>query len=352
MKVSEFTVQLAAAHSAERRSDVRESLRAWVGDRRPDFEGRAREPGGGAVPVAPRIALSDRARTAQAAEAAPAAGEDDAQPPATEDIAMSVLRALTEMLTGRKVKVFDPRELHAGRNRGGDAGDRAQPAPTAERAGFGIEYDRVERIAEREQMSFQASGTVRTAAGTEIRFDLSMSLKREFVAESRVSLRAGDAVMKDPLVLNFDGQGARLDGERMSFDIDADGQADQIARLAAGSGYLVLDRNRNGTVDDGGELFGPSTGDGFRELARYDGDGNGWIDEADPVFDQLSVWRPGGGLQRLGAAGVGALYLGQVATPYALNDAGNDKLGALRASGIFVSEDGSAGVVQQVDLAV
>jgi hypothetical protein len=45
------------------------------------------------------------------------------------------------------------------------------------------------------------------------------------------------------------------------------------------SGLLVIDKNLDGKVNDGSELFGPSTGDGFEKLARYDEDRNGWIDE-------------------------------------------------------------------------
>lgn len=56
-----------------------------------------------------------------------------------------------------------------------------------------------------------------------------------------------------------------------------------------GSGFLALDRNQNGVVDDGSELFGTQSGDGFAHLALYDQDSNGWIDANDPVFDKLRI---------------------------------------------------------------
>lgn len=351
MRIEASTVQLEVQHRASREVQLEESLRAWVGPRRPDFEGRGRSaegpPSGGPLP---RVAISEGAHRARTAEL-PKSDEDD--PTAGQgdgDLGMALLKALTEMLTGRAVKVFDPSEMH--RHRHAPPDTPGEPPQQPERAGFGIEYDRVERLEEHEQLSFAASGRITTADGRQIDFELKLDLARSFVSEERVSLRAGDAVMKDPLVLNFDGQGVRLDGSRMAFDIDADGSDDQVARLAAGSGYLVLDRNRNGQVDNGSELFGPASGNGFAELAAHDADGNGWIDEADPVFGQLSVWQPGSSLQSLQGAGVGAIYLGNAASPFALNDAANDPMGALRSSGVYLHEDGTAGLVQQIDLAV
>jgi hypothetical protein len=46
---------------------------------------------------------------------------------------------------------------------------------------------------------------------------------------------------------------------------------------------------KDGRVNDGRELFGPITGDGFAELAAYDDDGNNWIDENDGIYDNLSI---------------------------------------------------------------
>ena len=54
--------------------------------------------------------------------------------------------------------------------------------------------------------------------------------------------------------------------------------------LGSGSGFLALDKNGNGKIDDGSELFGTKSGDGFADLAEYDSDGNGWIDEKGRVY--------------------------------------------------------------------
>lgn len=196
---------------------------------------------------------------------------------------------------------------------------------------------------------------VRTADGQEIRFDLQLQMQREFTQESDIAIRAGDAVRrKDPLVINFNGTAAQLTDSKFTFDIDSDGQKDQIAFVGSGSGFLALDRNRNGKIDNGTELFGAQSGNGFADLAQYDSDGNHWIDQNDAVYADLRVWsRSADGqdqLATLAQRNVGALYLGSVDSPFAINRADNSSLGVVRSSGIYLSEDGSAGTLQQLDL--
>lgn len=211
-----------------------------------------------------------------------------------------------------------------------------------------------EIIAESEQLQVCGSGQVKTADGRCITFDLEMSLARSERIE-RAWDQDSRVVLQDPLVLNFAGKAAELSGERISFDLNSDGEQESLPGLACGSGYLVLDRNGNGRADCGNELFGAKSGDGFGDLAAFDSDGNGWIDEADPVFDQLSIWRGGTAsdtLTGLANAGVGALWLGQVNSPFSFKDAGGNLLGQLRATGLWLSEAGQAHTMQQVDLAV
>ncbi len=83
------------------------------------------------------------------------------------------------------------------------------------------------------------------------------------------------------------------------FDIDGDGERDALAWTEAASpdGFLALDRNGNGTIDSGLELFGNSTAQpasprphGFRALAVFDDSGDGVISAADSVFGALRIW--------------------------------------------------------------
>jgi hypothetical protein len=72
------------------------------------------------------------------------------------------------------------------------------------------------------------------------------------------------------------------------------------------------------------------------------------------VFGRLGVWTPdaegGGAVRSLAEAGVGALGLDRVATPFALKD--GVELGAVRSSGVYLREAGGAGTLQQVDVVV
>ena len=121
------------------------------------------------------------------------------------------------------------------------------------------------------------------------------------------------------------------------------------------TGVVYEDLNGNGVVDGGSELFGTESGDGFGDLARFDSDGNGWIDENDPIFKGLRIWSKTEGEDRLialGEAGIGAIYLGAARTDYTLRGESAAALGQLRQTGFFLKEDGDAGLIQQIDLAV
>ena len=207
-----------------------------------------------------------------------------------------------------------------------------------------------ERLSESEATTVCGKGQVRTCDGREIDFDFSVAMQREY--NSEVVSEEGSLVrLRDPLVLSFAGKACELTGERIAFDLDSDGSPEQIPGLAAGSCFLVFDRNGKGRADDGSELFGATSGDGFADLAKLDEDGNGWLDEADAAFTRLALWS-GDQWSSLAEQGVGALYTGSVAAPFALKDADNQLLGQIRAAGVYLMESGQAGLMQQVDLAV
>lgn len=226
---------------------------------------------------------------------------------------------------------------------------KASPAVAGERE---IRWQRTttETISESERTTVCGKGCVRTADGRNIDFDFSLNMARDYRSENAEQL-SGSTVLRDPLVISFDGKACELTEARQEFDLDADGVAERIPGLAKGSGFLVFDRNGNGRADNGKELFGAGSGNGFADLAGLDSDRNGWIDEADPAYAQLGVWS-GEDYRSLGASGVGALSVNAVAAPFSLKNADNELLGQIREVGIYLAEAGQVGYLQQVDLAV
>ena len=209
---------------------------------------------------------------------------------------------------------------------------------------------------EAEQTDFATQGKVVTASGKEISFNVEVSMSRSFYEETSSILDMSTVRLTDPLVINLDTEVASVSDQKFYFDLDADGHQEQISRLNAGSGFLALDKNGDGVINDGSELFGTASGNGFADLAQYDQDGNGWIDEADEIFDKLLIWQKDENgkdvLRGLGAAGVGAIYLGNVNTEFSLNSASDNKTNAVvRQTGMFLYENGNAGTMQQIDLA-
>jgi len=341
MKIASANLEMASSHASLQRHEVKESLKMWVGQQRPDFAGEGSRGHGSA---GDRVSISGAGRAAQSADSI-----KDAQDAAVDgDPKTMLIRSMLAYFFGQEVKVFDASELQA-RVADASAGQSAPPA-----AGYGVEYDRHESYTETEQTSFAASGTVKTADGREISFSFELSMSRAYHEESNVSLRAGDPARKpDPLVLNFAGTAAQLTDQRFAFDLNSDGDKEQINFVAPGSGFLVFDRNQDGKVNNGSELFGPSTNNGFGELAKLDDDHNGWIDENDAAFNKLQIWTRAGNqdkLQSLTAAGVGAIALSSINTPFELKTNDNGLLGQIRSSGIFLQEDGAAGTIQQIDL--
>lgn len=209
-------------------------------------------------------------------------------------------------------------------------------------------------FSEQEVTAFSTVGKVCTADGRELNFGVSIEMSRSFVQETECYTEQNYTVT-DPLVLNLDTNIANVKDMKFYFDLDADGTEEEISELGAGSGYLALDKNGDGTINDGSELFGTKSGDGFADLAAYDGDKNGWIDEADEVFSKLKVWTKDENgenvLLNLKEAEVGAIYLGSAATQFSLNNAETNETNALiRKTGVFLRENGTAGTVQHVDL--
>ncbi|MBO6015865.1 MAG: hypothetical protein J6P60_04670 [Lachnospiraceae bacterium] len=208
---------------------------------------------------------------------------------------------------------------------------------------------------EYESTAFSTVGRLCTADGRQIDLRLDLEMSRSFMQYYETNQTDEIVKMIDPLVINLDANVASLRNQKFTFDLDADGVKETISSLGRGSGYLALDRNEDGVINDGGELFGTKSGDGFADLAVFDDDGNGWIDENDEIFDKLLIWSENDAgedeLYTLRQAGVGAICLQKARTEFSLNGLRDNRAyGAIRETGIFLYENGNVGTVQHIDV--
>jgi len=151
----------------------------------------------------------------------------------------------------------------------------------------------------------------------------------------------------DPLVLDLGGEGVNTNAvQQVRFDIDADGRLDTVNQLDENNAYLALDRNANGRIDNGAELFGDQHGatNGFEELRNFDDNGDGQINALDSIFTELRLFRASSNeTQSLTDAGVRSIKLDYQNTDIALNT--YDRIAQLSS---YEREDGTSGEVADV----
>ena len=98
----------------------------------------------------------------------------------------------------------------------------------------------------------------------------------------------------EPLVFDLNADSVRLTsitGSSVFFDLDSDGFAERTGWVSSEDGLLALDINGNGKIDNGSELFGTPTIDGYTILRELDSNADGFISSADNRFSDLLMWR-------------------------------------------------------------
>ena len=170
-------------------------------------------------------------------------------------------------------------------------------------------------------------------------------------------------IRRDPLALDLDGDGIETVGASSTilFDHDGDGIQNGTGWIKADDGLLVLDRNGNGSIDNGAELFGVDTLksdgqlalDGFDALRDLDSNADGVFDANDAQFANIQVWRD---LNQDGASQANELFslaalniIGIDLTPTIQTvNVGNGNLQT--ASARFTYSDGSTGKIANLNL--
>lgn len=224
---------------------------------------------------------------------------------------------------------------------------------------FAASYESTEIYYQKSSIDFSSSAQINTKNGS-FNIDLNLSFSQEFYEQHKTKIDIAGINLQDPLIINYEGETNQFDNISRNltfeFDLNSDGIEEEIPLLKKGSGFLVLDKNNNNKIDNGKELFGPNSGDGFEELRAYDEDGNNWIDEADSIFNNLKIWqideKGENKLITMSQSGIGAIYLSSIATGFNYSDGYADQTASLKESSIFLKENGEAGVVTSVDLVV
>ncbi len=354
MIIEHAKLSLSSFRTYEKSREVSENLEAWDNRGAPRAAGMGLHVG--ALIKVDTVSISEEAKACRTCNAGETTEDDDIS---RMDSRLFLIKSIVERMMGRKIRVLDVADFREGVAEAEECGEELSKATQgagrgrASNEGWGVRYDRTDTQVEHEETVFKAKGQIETADGRKIKFSLSLIMERTFMSSDSVSLRAGDAA-KDPLVISFDGTAAELTDTTFSFDLDANGEAEDIPFVGTGSGFLVLDKNGDGVVNDGSELFGPGTGDGFAELSAYDGDGNGWIDERDAAYDRLMVWtKDAQGIDTLTSLtekGIGAISTERIETAFDITDDDNSLLGQIRQSGVYIRENGTAGIVQRLDI--
>ncbi|MCX2766816.1 calcium-binding protein [Pseudoalteromonas sp. B530] len=168
-------------------------------------------------------------------------------------------------------------------------------------------------------------------------------------------------VPRDPLAVDLDGDGIETKSleNGVHFDLDNSGFAEKVSWLAPDDGFVFLDRNHDGIVNGGGELFGTETmlasgdfaRDGYEALAELDSNEDGIIDAQDTQFAALKVWQD---LNSDGVSSEGELFsLAELSiTELSLRTSrgtGMDPNGVdHRGAGYFTRTDGSQGLTESL----
>jgi len=190
--------------------------------------------------------------------------------------------------------------------------------------------------------AFRSAGIDMSATGMQLEFEFEYSESAQVTEQVQSS---------DPLTLDLNGDGVSLShySQGASFDITGTGRVVTTAFVTGGDAFLAMDRNGNGAIDSGRELFGDQRGaaNGFEELARVDSNRDGLINSQDASYGQLRLFRDNGNgrteqgeLMSLLQAGIAEINLRYANV--SLNAAGDNKLAQV---GQFRRTDGTTGQV-------
>ena len=152
------------------------------------------------------------------------------------------------------------------------------------------------------------------------------AIAKEHLEEVEKETNGAEKTRVDPLILDIGDAGFQIEKKKFGayFDLNCNGFAERI-NWTKQDAILALDKNHNGIIDDGSEVFGDfhllpdgsRAKNGFEALAQYDTNKDGVIDEEDEIFHQLKLWvdadgdgkSSGGELKTLKEMNIKAIHL-------------------------------------------
>ena len=219
--------------------------------------------------------------------------------------------------------------------------------------------ERTFEYSKKDSIQIEAKAIIKTQ-NKDIEIALNLSYSKEFYEKHTQSIEFEKISFLDPLVINYEGNENALDNlsneMTFMFDLNNDGLKEEVPLLKSGNGFLAIDKNKNGKIDNTNELLGTQSNFGFQELKAYDIDENSWIDEKDEVFKDLVIWTKNEDgddkLIALGQSGIGALYLSDISSELTHNTSINNSIAQLKSSSIYIKEDGTAGLLSSLDFII
>ena len=249
MKIEGSAISLSSSRNYVEEYQKSEKTKFWIGDQRPPDD----EKGVNGLSInfeensAYKLEISEQAKQIVSDMNVKGVENTDEEDTLSskDQMKIDLIEAFVKVLTGKKIKINIPKKIkiddttcHKINIQNVNAkGEEQQP----QKAGWGFEYDLHQKYYEKEVTTFQAQGIIKTSDGKEIKIDVNLNMSREFMSQQDISIKAGDGVKCDPLVINYGGHSANITQTKYSFDLDSDGEQENISFAGVGSGFLALD---------------------------------------------------------------------------------------------------------------
>jgi len=251
------------------------------------------------------------------------------------------------------------------------AGDQASSAPiqAAIQGTYGVLKDgllSIPQYPDKVRQSLDELGALPREVDPSREAPMFPALPKNWQPRPRYPLQGPNTKYRDPLAIDLDGDGViRTSSNKTNgvfFDHDGNGFAESTGWISAQDGLVVWDRNGNGRIDSGSELFGDNSllrsgakaSGGLQALSEWDSNKDGRIDEADVHFGDLRIWRDVNQdgvsqvneLKTFSEAGIASFSLAFDVTNEGPDASGNSKVRV----GSFTRVDGSSGLAGEIAL--